>query len=201
MCSGKLTSRDFYANKTSDQSLTTVEWLWQIICGRTDFNLSDPNIISETAFFAFMQTLSNGCVQAAGHESRPYREVPKEVWLRKAARYLTDTHRGSSSIAKEIETVAEMADSERNWDRWATSASAGRVFATTQKGYYVLGPAALEAGDIVCVLSGCKVPFCLRPMGGRYLFVGECYVHGLMDGEGMDMLARNELYETSFDVI
>ena len=199
-CSSKLTSGDFYIKK-SHQSLTTIERLWMEICGKSEFDLSDSYISSEAAFFAFMQTLSNGCVQAAGHECTPYHEVLKAVWLCKAARYLIDTHQVSSSISKEIETVGEMAASESNWDRWATSASAGRVFATTEKGYYVLGPSPLEEGDIVCVLFGCKVPFCLRPMGGRYLLVGECYVHGIMDGEAMDMLARNELQGRVFDIV
>lgn len=57
------------------------------------------------------------------------------------------------------------------------------------------------AGDVVCVLFGNKVPFCLRPMGRRYLLVGECYVHGLMKGEAMDMLAQNELYKKGFDIV
>jgi hypothetical protein len=38
-------------------------------------------------------------------------------------------------------------------------------------------------------------------MGRRYLLVGECYVHGLMKGEAMDMLAQNELYKKGFDIV
>lgn len=47
----------------------------------------------------------------------------------------------------------------------------------------------MEAGDIVCILFGGKVPYILRPTQneGQYLFMGECYVKGLMQGEAMDM--------------
>lgn len=43
------------------------------------------------------------------------------------------------------------------------------------------------AGDEVWVLEGGAVPYVLRPVGGKregvYRFMGECYVHGIMNGE------------------
>ena len=50
----------------------------------------------------------------------------------------------------------------------------------------------LEEGDIIFTLSGGKLPFCLRPWNGQFLFVGECYVHGLVAGEVNDMIKMNE---------
>ena len=58
----------------------------------------------------------------------------------------------------------------------------------TERGYIGLGPRYLQPGDAVCVLFGARVPHVLRPRteGQRgYLFVGEAYVHGIMDGEGI----------------
>lgn len=49
------------------------------------------------------------------------------------------------------------------WSRAANGASSHRAFARTAKGYFVLGPKVLEVGDVVCVLFGGKMPFCLRP--------------------------------------
>jgi hypothetical protein len=203
-CSQPLLPKDFYSKKTPHQPYTTIERLWHEICRKKHFNLNDRYLNGQAAFFAFMQTLSNGCVQAAGHEWRPYHEVSDDVWLRKAARYILETLGASDDVSEGIQSAAgstwRESDHEK-WCRWAASASEGRIFARTGKGYHVLGPAALETGDVVCVLFGGKVPFCLRPMGRRYLLVGECYVHGLMKGEAIGMLTRDELREKRFDVV
>ena len=58
-----------------------------------------------------------------------------------------------------------------------------RVLFQTEKGYIVLGPAIAQLGDCVCLLHGGNVPYVLRPMDGYYQLVGECYVHGIMNGE------------------
>jgi hypothetical protein len=44
----------------------------------------------------------------------------------------------------------------------------------------------METNDLICVLYGGDVPYVLRPNGDRFYFVGDCYVHGLMDGEGVN---------------
>jgi hypothetical protein len=75
------------------------------------------------------------------------------------------------------------------------------MFATTKAAYYLLGPIAMEAGDVVCVLYGAKVPFVLRPSNGHYLLVGECYTHGLMNGEAIDMVGQEEFCAEVFDII
>ncbi|KAI9710900.1 MAG: hypothetical protein M1820_002335 [Bogoriella megaspora] len=67
------------------------------------------------------------------------------------------------------------------------------VFFITANGYIVLGPPGMSNNDKVCLLLGGKVPFLLREIGkdpngeNNYALVGECYVHGLMNGEGLDM--------------
>lgn len=39
-------------------------------------------------------------------------------------------------------------------------------------------------GDLVCILHGSEVPFVIRKeAGGKYLLIGECYMHGIMEGE------------------
>ncbi|KAH6884255.1 heterokaryon incompatibility protein-domain-containing protein [Thelonectria olida] len=60
----------------------------------------------------------------------------------------------------------------------------------TEKGYVGLGHETCAAGDVVCIFFGGEVPFLVRPDGGAdghgFRFLGECYVHGIMDGEAMD---------------
>jgi hypothetical protein len=79
-------------------------------------------------------------------------------------------------------------------------ASSHRAFARTAKGYFVLGPKVLEVGDVVCILFGEKMPFCLQPWGHHNLLVGECYAHGLIGEGAMEILERGEVAEEVFDV-
>ena len=59
----------------------------------------------------------------------------------------------------------------------------GRKFFVTEKGYIGLGPGDAKPGDIVSIFLGGEVPFIIRKKnGGEFCFVGESYVHGLMDG-------------------
>jgi hypothetical protein len=68
-----------------------------------------------------------------------------------------------------------------------------RQFFQCRKGWIGLGPPAAVKEDMVCILLGGATPFVLRPLGrDRYRLVGECYVHGIMDGEAMDDLSNRE---------
>ncbi|KAK3081087.1 hypothetical protein LTS18_010359 [Coniosporium uncinatum] len=62
-----------------------------------------------------------------------------------------------------------------------------RRFYTTRDGRVGLGPVDLQEGDTVAILYGGKWPFVLRPKGDHYLFIGACYIHGLMQGEAFKM--------------
>ena len=78
----------------------------------------------------------------------------------------------------------------------------GRRLAILDQGYVVLGPRSCEVGDLVCVLYGCSVPVLLRPRSNvpGYTFVGECYVHGMMDGEACILEEQGKLSSTVFDL-
>jgi hypothetical protein len=72
-----------------------------------------------------------------------------------------------------------------------------RSFFTTQSGRMGLCPRQTRPGDLVVVLYGGNVPYILRPLPGLisssgrvdrmpfFKFVGECYVHGIMDSEAI----------------
>jgi len=74
-----------------------------------------------------------------------------------------------------------------------------RMF-TTEKGFVGIGMEEVRAGDVVAVLWGCSVPVVLREEKGRWVVVGESYVHGLMEGEGLGMLERGEVTEREFEI-
>ena len=60
-----------------------------------------------------------------------------------------------------------------------------RKFFTTEKGYIGLSVSEIAVGDVVAFFTGASVPFVLRSRSGtsEYLLVGDCYVHGLMNGK------------------
>ena len=64
----------------------------------------------------------------------------------------------------------------------------GRKFFITKKGYLGLGPKLAELGDKIAIFHGSGVPFVLRKSVDKsressWEIIGECYVHGIMDGE------------------
>jgi hypothetical protein len=84
-----------------------------------------------------------------------------------------------------------------------------------------MAPNDVRKGDLVCILYGCSVPVILRQKPQKpeqlrskrqddgndnaeetkaqdsdelfwYEFIGECYVHGMMDGEAVEYQNRND---------
>jgi hypothetical protein len=75
-------------------------------------------------------------------------------------------------------------DAETRLFQGATSNGLGRrKFAITKSGYYAVVPPLSEVGDIICLIDGAQTPFVLRRDADGLQLVGECYVHGTMDGE------------------
>ncbi|KAI4199996.1 MAG: hypothetical protein LQ350_004258 [Teloschistes chrysophthalmus] len=72
------------------------------------------------------------------------------------------------------------------------------LFGTQQRGLLGLGPKGVQEGDVLCILMGLRLPCLLRPVDVRkgkvtkWLFVGVCYVDGLMAGEGLKMGSTQE---------
>jgi hypothetical protein len=61
-----------------------------------------------------------------------------------------------------------------------------RRLVRTERGYLGLVPQEAKRGDHVAILKGGRTPFIVRPRGSSWELVGECYIHGVMDGEGFD---------------
>ncbi|KAE8386090.1 ankyrin repeat-containing domain protein [Aspergillus alliaceus] len=64
-------------------------------------------------------------------------------------------------------------------------ASTARKLIMTENGYVGLGPASTVPGDEICVLFGGNVPYIVRGSREYKRFIGECYCHGLMNGEAL----------------
>ncbi|KAI9644819.1 hypothetical protein NHQ30_006846 [Ciborinia camelliae] len=81
-----------------------------------------------------------------------------------------------------------------------------RFFLTSgkvRKRLFGLMPFESEEEDVVCIFFGCTVPVVLRrkyeggKWKGAWRFVGECYVHGMMDGEAVteDLPKKLEVFK------
>lgn len=87
--------------------------------------------------------------------------------------------------------VADMTPKERQKQSWMLLDVKMMTFVRrlfrTKDGYMGLGPAAAQIGDKVCVLLGGQLLYVLRDReNSRFEFVGECYVHGMMDGQACE---------------
>lgn len=73
----------------------------------------------------------------------------------------------------------------------------------TRNCYIGLAHGASAVDDEICVLYGGSLCYVLRPLpGGReHRFIGECYLHGFMDGEGLDLLKQGKTEEQVFVII
>ena len=69
------------------------------------------------------------------------------------------------------------------------------------KGFVLMIPNTAVVGDLIWALAGGQVLYVLRPVRAemkQYRFIGECYAHGLMDG---DVLRRLQMGEVRMDDI
>jgi hypothetical protein len=61
-----------------------------------------------------------------------------------------------------------------------------------------LVPRGATEGDLVTMFSGIEVPYLLRKIPEpstrqQFQFVGECYVHGIMDGEVLELEGEQDI--------
>ncbi|PQE28157.1 heterokaryon incompatibility protein [Rutstroemia sp. NJR-2017a BBW] len=76
----------------------------------------------------------------------------------------------------------------------------GRKPFVSHRGYCGLVPEDAEEGDCICVLFGCDVPVILRKCNDFYVFIGECHVQGLMDGEAIKAEEAGEVKSQIFEI-
>ena len=59
----------------------------------------------------------------------------------------------------------------------------GRRICVTKGRYMGVTTYDTEKGDLLVMLEGFTMPFVLRPTGDNFVIIGDCYIHGIMDGE------------------
>jgi hypothetical protein len=96
--------------------------------------------------------------------------------------------------AKRVEEIQQDAQDLKKIDPLFDSRQSGQtyMFCTTESGYIAMVPELSQVGDIVCLIYGLDVPYVMRKVEGRFRLVGTSYVHGLMDGQGLDLPHEDE---------
>lgn len=75
------------------------------------------------------------------------------------------------------------------WRTALTLCASGRRFCITNKGYMGMVPPLCKPTDVVCIILGALTPYIIRRSSDNetsYEIVGECYMHGMMDGEMLE---------------
>ena len=141
---------------------------------------------------AFLRTWVSG-ETGAGEDVFDYQADSRAYWDRLFWGSLGNPYRRAEE--------GKSGDEEVRWRRYRDNAAVvcnQRKFFTTHKGFFGLGPGALKEGDRVAVLLGSDAPFVIReadpdsldpkmpvPHDTKFKLVGECYVHGLMQGQAV----------------
>ena len=81
-----------------------------------------------------------------------------------------------------------------------------RGLCLTEKGHIAVVPCSARLQDRICVLLGGQVLYVLRDVKGEHQentfeYVGECYTHGLMDGEVMRWVEAGEATIEQFTLV
>ncbi|KAL8410422.1 hypothetical protein RB596_000195 [Gaeumannomyces avenae] len=98
-----------------------------------------------------------------------------------------------------LEKLAAGGNAEK-YEALARSYCFNRSFITTYNGRMGIGPSETEVGDTVSVILGGGVPYIIRRHGtDHWLFVGEAYVNGLMNGEAVKACQLSIIQEEKLD--
>jgi hypothetical protein len=105
-------------------------------------------------------------------------------------------------VDENIDTIEDLED--HHWESLINSSITeviqGRKPSISHRGYCGLVPERAEEGDCIFVLFGCDVPVILRKCNDSYVFIGECYVQGLMNGEAIKAEEAGEVNSQIFEI-
>jgi len=62
-----------------------------------------------------------------------------------------------------------------------------RRYFASELGYLGWVPRSAQEGDRICAFYGCRFPFVIRPKGNGFQLIGACYMHGIMEGEAIEL--------------
>lgn len=162
-----LSSASFVRDNTRREMFNILKSFWLPSNSSALYNPPHPEIIEE----AFLTTVTADTIDAS-NDIMPIRPHSFDWNAIGNERFTLDNQKLSIYASDVIEGMRK--------------ATYGRRFMWTEGGKIGLAPAAAGLGDKISLFLGGQVLYVLRERGeGKWEFVGECYVHGLMDGEGL----------------
>ncbi|KAK0102685.1 hypothetical protein ONS95_006287 [Cadophora gregata] len=138
-------------------------------------------------------------------DQTPFKRPAPDILYRDYKQWV-ELSKYNDQIAREIlaKERNSLPTDERYWQTvqdtatWGTAlgtCASMRKFAVTKEGHMAMLPTLAEVDDVISVVCGCRYPLLLRQKAWKghegtgetfYELVGECYVHGIMDGEVMN---------------
>lgn len=116
-----------------------------------------------------------------------------------------DTGKAFRIWTGELPTDTEVSPGDMSFEALyrCSGISMSRGFVVTSKGHIGVAAPTVRKGDLVCVIYGGNVPYLLRRIEdtGKFEYVGEVYIHGIMDGEALDLVRKGEVKEESFTIV
>ncbi|TRX95899.1 hypothetical protein FHL15_003041 [Xylaria flabelliformis] len=91
-------------------------------------------------------------------------------------------------------------DLDYQFDRSFRSSVGGRRIFTTKHGYLGLADNSIQKGDRLYVFLGGRMPVILRALGDGFRFICECYTHGIMFGEAIEISRKERIPTESITI-
>ena len=188
-------TKDLNSLKIMGFRVDTVQFTSNVLDG--DFDFLDPGILDlkgpypngEDILTAIRLTMVADCTsggdRAADHPNHVY-EFAGFLINYQQSLYQSLSKQVKSSIGTFY--VLGSTDKGQKYRNAMQQATRGRRFFMTTKGYFGLGPSYMALQDRLCILLGGQTPYLLRRRSSFQTFIGECYLHGMMNGEAMEMM-------------
>ena len=136
----------------------------------------------EELFLATAFTLVAGSTRGGGRAQSSDVQVLLEY-----LKSLTVCENAGASGGVGIKNGFDLAATRSIYDDFRVDYCLDRRFLVTSAGHVGIGPRCMQHEDVVVVLRGGKLPLILRKKGDGYWVIGAAYVHGIMDGEAVQL--------------
>ncbi len=147
------------------------EALWRCLVGdrnRTTYDRPANQSVGESFYASYRFSLLTQSIRLERTFEEAKRIYPERQWR-------SDEEAGQNIDEEQAKTLL--------FNGASANGFGGRKLAITKSGYFAMVPPLAEVGDIICLIYGAQTPFVLRRESNGLQLVGECYVHGIMDGE------------------